>query len=210
MSRAMLTRMLLARSEIIDGTKIRQFRTENAKSDRSKCQICLDKIDQDEVRISRLDEDRGIDRWHHVHCFIVAAPDLDFHTSVENLQGFYRLSAMDQWELIDAMEHRHECFEDPFDSEYVNDTPVIVQESPETEADYNQRIVVFDDERPAQVVYEPVQPQLERKIIFHDDGRPPQVVYEPVQPQPERRIIFHDDGRPPQVVYEPVQPPHNY
>ena len=92
MSKAMLMRMFLARSEIIDGTRIRQFRTENAKSDRSKCQICSDKIDLGEVRISRLDDYSGIDRWHHVHCFIVAAPDLDFHTDVENLQaGVYIL-----------------------------------------------------------------------------------------------------------------------
>ncbi len=84
-------------------TKCADFKVEYAKSNRSKCRLCDNQINKDDIRISRLDcesEDAlrfgPIDRWFHVECFATARNDLEFYASAEKIPFFEDLETSDQ------------------------------------------------------------------------------------------------------------------
>jgi len=95
-----------AAAEILDGTNIKDYRTEYAKSGAAKCRTCEEKIPKGEVRIAKKDfeDERAkmygpIDRWHHMKCFSKNRETLEFFTTAANLAGFKTLSKDDQLEL---------------------------------------------------------------------------------------------------------------
>lgn len=73
------------------------FSVEYAKSNRSTCKGCGEKIAKDEVRISKLDDNPENQRygpaplWHHVDCFIENKKKLQYDGSAKNLPGFEKL-----------------------------------------------------------------------------------------------------------------------
>jgi len=88
---------------MVDGTILKDFRTEYAKSGAAKCRTCEEKIGKGEVRIAKkdYDDDRAkqygpLDRWHHLDCFVKNRDKLEFFTSAENLAGLNTLSAEDK------------------------------------------------------------------------------------------------------------------
>jgi len=87
----------------VDGTIIKDFRTEYAKSGAAKCRTCEEKIAKGEVRIAKkdYDDDRAkmygpMDRWHHAKCFIKNREKYEFFTSADNLAGLNTLSGDDK------------------------------------------------------------------------------------------------------------------
>ncbi|XP_033625408.1 poly [ADP-ribose] polymerase 1-like [Asterias rubens] len=84
------------------------YGVEYAKSSRSSCKACGDKIDKDELRIKYRSEEaaavKGIpgtlDTWHHLDCFVkpdcLAAVQWPDTFSVKHLEGFKKLDADDQ------------------------------------------------------------------------------------------------------------------
>lgn len=90
---------------LVDGTIIKDFRTEYAKSGAAKCRTegCEEKIGKGEVRIAKKDyeDDRAkmygpMDRWHHAQCFIKNREKYEFFTGAENLAGLNTLSGDDK------------------------------------------------------------------------------------------------------------------
>ncbi|XP_012538492.2 poly [ADP-ribose] polymerase [Monomorium pharaonis] len=82
------------------------FRVEYAKSSRSTCIGCQEKIIKDEVRISKKDYESdearrygGLDRWHHVECFAKLRADMGYYESGDKLPGAKQLSKEDQQSL---------------------------------------------------------------------------------------------------------------
>lgn len=81
----------------------RDFVIQYAKSNRSTCKACEEKIVKDEVRVSKKDfeseEGRrygGLDRWHHLECFAKIRADLQFYEGGDALPGIKDLSKEDQ------------------------------------------------------------------------------------------------------------------
>eukprot|EP01118_Nematostelium_gracile_P011538 TRINITY_DN410_c0_g2_i2.p1 TRINITY_DN410_c0_g2~~TRINITY_DN410_c0_g2_i2.p1 ORF type:complete len:229 (+),score=82.45 TRINITY_DN410_c0_g2_i2:35-721(+) len=72
------------------------FRVEYAKSNRSSCRACKQKIEKDSVRfgIKEVSDkfDGEIDTWHHAACFFKKKPG----TKVSQLKGFSTLRPNDQ------------------------------------------------------------------------------------------------------------------
>ncbi|XP_076248590.1 poly-(ADP-ribose) polymerase [Calliopsis andreniformis] len=88
-----------AKSSGVSGDFVIQY----AKSSRSTCKGCEEKIVQGEVRVSKKDfeseEGRrygGIDRWHHLECFAKVRNDLQFYEAGDALPGIKQLSKEDQ------------------------------------------------------------------------------------------------------------------
>lgn len=83
------------------------FAVEYAKSNRSTCKGCEQKIEKDQIRVSKktVDPEKPqlglIDRWYHTTCFVSLREELDFKTeySAAQLKGFGGLRAEDQVEL---------------------------------------------------------------------------------------------------------------
>ncbi|XP_069743933.1 poly [ADP-ribose] polymerase 1 isoform X1 [Narcine bancroftii] len=83
------------------------FAVEYAKSNRSTCKGCSNKIEKDTVRVSKkmVDPEKPqlglIDRWYHPNCFVLKRADLGFLPaySAPQLTGFTILSASDKAEL---------------------------------------------------------------------------------------------------------------
>lgn len=82
---------------------IKDFSTEYAKSSKSTCKGCNEKIAKGEVRISKLDFDgafskmRGpVPQWYHVDCFVKNRDDLDYTLGAESIPGFAALGVDDQ------------------------------------------------------------------------------------------------------------------
>ncbi|KAM7298231.1 poly [ADP-ribose] polymerase 1 [Ixodes scapularis] len=82
---------------------LRDFSTEYAKSNKSTCKGCSEKIAKGEVRISKLDYDgafskmRGpVPQWYHVDCFVKKRDDLDYTLGADSIPGFMSLGVDDQ------------------------------------------------------------------------------------------------------------------
>ncbi|XP_021535185.1 poly [ADP-ribose] polymerase 1 isoform X2 [Neomonachus schauinslandi] len=80
------------------------FTAEYAKSNRSTCKGCLEKIEKGQIRLSKkmLDPERPqlgmIDRWYHPNCFVKNREELGFRPeySASQLKGFGLLAAEDK------------------------------------------------------------------------------------------------------------------
>ncbi|CAL1292484.1 unnamed protein product [Larinioides sclopetarius] len=83
-------------------SKNSDFSVEYAKSGKSTCRGCGEKIPKGEVRISILDDNPEHQRygpaplWRHVDCFVKDKQQLKFNDSAEKLPGFDLLKAEDQ------------------------------------------------------------------------------------------------------------------
>ncbi|XP_077567914.1 poly [ADP-ribose] polymerase 1 [Stigmatopora nigra] len=83
------------------------FAVEYAKSNRSTCKGCDNKIEKDQIRVSKktVDPEKPqlglIDRWYHTACFVSRREDLDFKPEYDGAQikGFAALRAEDKEEL---------------------------------------------------------------------------------------------------------------
>ncbi|XP_033846745.1 poly [ADP-ribose] polymerase 1 isoform X1 [Periophthalmus magnuspinnatus] len=86
---------------------LNDFAVEYAKSNRSTCKGCEQKIEKDQIRVSKktVDPEKPqlglIDRWYHTACFVSRREELAFKTeySAAQLKGFAALRAEDQAEL---------------------------------------------------------------------------------------------------------------
>ncbi|KAK2709146.1 hypothetical protein QYM36_012964, partial [Artemia franciscana] len=83
--------------------KLRDYAVEYAKSSRAACKGCQEKIEKDDIRISKKNYDSDAakrygphDDWHHVDCFTNLREDLGFVDSVEVIPGFHALSPDDR------------------------------------------------------------------------------------------------------------------
>nr|XP_030724329.1 poly [ADP-ribose] polymerase 1 isoform X1 [Globicephala melas] len=80
------------------------FAAEYAKSNRSTCKGCMEKIEKGQVRLSKkmLDPEKPqlgmIDRWYHPNCFVENREELGFRPeySASQLKGFSLLAAEDK------------------------------------------------------------------------------------------------------------------
>lgn len=79
------------------------FAVEYAKSKRSSCNLCEEKIDKGNIRIGKLDRDSEdahrfgpLYRWFHVECFVSSRDDLCFLLSGKSLCGIAKLEKDDQ------------------------------------------------------------------------------------------------------------------
>lgn len=86
------------------------FRVEYAKSNKSTCKGCEEKIIKGEMRISKKDYESenarmfgGMDRWYHVECFAKLRADLSYHESGDKLFGVKDLSKEDVQSLKAAL-----------------------------------------------------------------------------------------------------------
>ncbi|PNF21175.1 Poly [ADP-ribose] polymerase [Cryptotermes secundus] len=86
-----------------DNVALKDFTVEYAKSSRSTCRGCEEKIMKDEVRVSKKDFDSegakmygGQERWHHVDCFAKLRDELEFWESGSCLPGIKSLKKEDQ------------------------------------------------------------------------------------------------------------------
>lgn len=86
-----------------DGKDSGDFKVEYAKSSRSTCKGCDEKIMKGEMRISKKDYESkeamrygGLDRWHHVECFVKLRADLEYYENGAELLGIKELSKEDQ------------------------------------------------------------------------------------------------------------------
>ncbi|KAM3861234.1 poly [ADP-ribose] polymerase 1 [Diretmus argenteus] len=86
---------------------LNEFAVEYAKSNRSTCKGCEQKIEKDQIRVSKKSVDPEkpqlglIDRWYHTACFVGSREDLAFKPeySAAQLKGFNALRAEDKEEL---------------------------------------------------------------------------------------------------------------
>ncbi|XP_041673808.1 poly [ADP-ribose] polymerase-like isoform X2 [Drosophila eugracilis] len=85
---------------------VKDFGIEYAKSSRSTCRGCEQKIMKDEVRLRKTVYDTevgmrygGQPLWHHLACFAQLRSDLGWLDSGENMSGFTNLSNDDQIEV---------------------------------------------------------------------------------------------------------------
>ncbi|XP_076873886.1 poly [ADP-ribose] polymerase 1 isoform X2 [Brachyhypopomus gauderio] len=86
---------------------LNDFAVEYAKSNRSTCKGCEQKIEKDQIRVSKktVDPEKPqlglIDRWYHTGCFVSRREDLAFKAeySAAQLKGFAALRAEDKEEL---------------------------------------------------------------------------------------------------------------
>lgn len=89
------------------GKMLNDFAVEYAKSNRSTCKGCEQKIEKDQIRVSKktVDPEKPqlglIDRWYHTACFVGSREELAFKPeySAAQLKGFQTLRAEDQAEL---------------------------------------------------------------------------------------------------------------
>ncbi|XP_035211532.1 poly [ADP-ribose] polymerase 1-like [Stegodyphus dumicola] len=79
------------------------FLIEYAKSSRSSCRECSEKIQKGEIRIAKIDSESPdaqrygpIPRWHHADCFVKERQTLEFTDDAETLPGFNALSDEDK------------------------------------------------------------------------------------------------------------------
>lgn len=79
---------------------------EYAKSSKSTCKGCDEKIIKNEVRISKKDYESkealrfgGLDRWYHLDCFVKLRADLGYNGGGNDLPGIKDLQKEDQENL---------------------------------------------------------------------------------------------------------------
>ncbi|CAI9730721.1 [ADP-ribose] polymerase 1-like [Octopus vulgaris] len=93
------------------GPAVSDFKAEYAKSNRSKCRGCEEKIDKDALRLSKKDftSERAKmygpqDTWYHVDCFVKNRDELEFaDKSVDDIVGYKTLKKEDQKELVEKL-----------------------------------------------------------------------------------------------------------
>uniref|UniRef100_A0A8C9VCE1 Poly [ADP-ribose] polymerase n=1 Tax=Scleropages formosus TaxID=113540 RepID=A0A8C9VCE1_SCLFO len=86
---------------------LNDFAVEYAKSNRSTCKGCEQKIEKDQIRVSKkaVDPEKPqlglIDRWYHTACFVARREELAFKPeyTASQLKGFATLRAEDKEEL---------------------------------------------------------------------------------------------------------------
>ncbi|XP_003971725.1 poly [ADP-ribose] polymerase 1 [Takifugu rubripes] len=86
---------------------LNEFAVEYAKSNRSTCKGCEQKIEKDQIRVSKKSVDPEkpqlglIDRWYHTACFVSWREELVFKPeyNASQLKGFSNLRAEDKEEL---------------------------------------------------------------------------------------------------------------
>lgn len=86
---------------------LNNFAVEYAKSNRSTCKGCEQKIEKDQIRVSKktVDPEKPqlglIDRWYHTACFVGRREELEFKPehSAAQLKGFNTLRVEDKEEL---------------------------------------------------------------------------------------------------------------
>jgi len=143
-------------SESVDGTVLKDFRTEYAKSAASTCKFCEEKIPKGDVRIAKkdFDDDRAkmygpIDRWHHAKCFAENREKMEYYTSAENLTGMKTLKKEDQVllkDLLPKMKRKHEASN--VDEPDAKKAKVDVKEEPEDREEMkkqNKRMFYYRD-----------------------------------------------------------------
>lgn len=81
---------------------LRDFLIQYAKSNKSTCIACQERIIQKEIRVSKKDYESenakrfgGIDRWYHLECFAKVRQDVEFYESGDMLPGKEDLSKDD-------------------------------------------------------------------------------------------------------------------
>nr|XP_034188082.1 poly [ADP-ribose] polymerase [Osmia lignaria] len=86
------------------------FLVQYAKSNKSTCKACEERIVQGEIRISKKDFESehgrrygGIDRWHHLECFAKVRESLEFYESGDVLPGIKDFSKEDQAKVKNAL-----------------------------------------------------------------------------------------------------------
>lgn len=86
------------------------FKVEYAKSNRSTCKGCDEKIIKPEMRIAKKDYESdeakkfgGLDRWYHVECFVNLRADLGYYGGADELPGVRALSKVDKQSLKAAL-----------------------------------------------------------------------------------------------------------
>lgn len=89
---------------------LRDYSIEYAKSGRSGCKGCQQKIMMAEIRISKKDFESdvgrqigGADQWHHLTCFAQLRSELGYFESGDKLPGFKSLKKEDQEEVKKAL-----------------------------------------------------------------------------------------------------------
>ncbi|OAD52149.1 Poly [ADP-ribose] polymerase [Eufriesea mexicana] len=82
---------------------LRDFLVQYAKSNKSTCKACEERIVKGEIRISKKDFESeqgrrygGIDRWYHLECFAKIRESLDFYESGDAIPGNEDLSKDDK------------------------------------------------------------------------------------------------------------------
>ncbi|XP_066147801.1 poly [ADP-ribose] polymerase [Euwallacea fornicatus] len=84
---------------------LKDFVIEYAKSGRSTCKGCEQKILMGEVRVSKKDYESdvsrqigGVNQWHHLTCFAQLRSELGYYESADKIPGFKGLEKSDQAE----------------------------------------------------------------------------------------------------------------
>ncbi|XP_070070399.1 uncharacterized protein Parp1 isoform X3 [Drosophila takahashii] len=97
---------------------LKDFGIEYAKSSRSTCRGCEQKINKDQVRLRKTVYDTevgmkygGQPLWHHLDCFAQLRSELGWFDSGENMLGYSSLTYADQTEVKTVL---------PFDSQTLN------------------------------------------------------------------------------------------
>lgn len=100
-----------AEAETSNAGALKDFGIEYAKSARSECVGCQDKIKKDDVRIKKIAYDTEVGMkfggqalWHHVECFATIRGDYGFYVSGEQLEGFRGLSPADKKMVKEALQ----------------------------------------------------------------------------------------------------------
>ncbi|XP_076264902.1 poly-(ADP-ribose) polymerase [Rhynchophorus ferrugineus] len=89
---------------------LKDYIIEYAKSGRSTCKGCQQKILKDEVRVSKKDYESdigkqigGADQWHHLTCFAQLRSELGYFEDANKIPGFKQLKKNDQEEARKAI-----------------------------------------------------------------------------------------------------------
>lgn len=128
---------------------LRDFVVQYAKSNKSTCKACEERIVQGEIRISKKDFESeqarrygGIDRWHHLDCFIKVRESLQFYESGDTLPGKEELSKEDQKKLKDALPKIKSDDAPPIKK--IKDEPVDVKEEEEMKKQNDELFSIKD------------------------------------------------------------------
>ncbi|KAG5666647.1 hypothetical protein PVAND_014663 [Polypedilum vanderplanki] len=89
---------------------IKDFGVEYAKSGRSTCVECLKNIDENEIRVKKMDYSSDIGKkfggkpmWHHLECFAAKREDYNFYLGGSQLPGISKLLKGDQKIVADVI-----------------------------------------------------------------------------------------------------------
>lgn len=89
---------------------VKDFLVQYAKSNKSSCKACEERIVQGEIRVSKKDFESeqgrrygGIDRWYHLECFVKVRESLEFFENGTILPGIKDLSKDDKKKVEAAL-----------------------------------------------------------------------------------------------------------